>query len=286
MRPNKPYEFATPPLAIGGIGGSGTRLITEILQDLNFFMGSDLNGPRDNITFSFLLKRAELWPLADHEEEVKQALDIFFNAMYFHQPLTTQQREFITKLGSIGRSPHAQQWPGDRAEKLLAGVESETTVKHWGWKEPNTHIFLPHLLKYVPGLKYIHVVRHGLDMAFSDNQSQAQLWGKAITGRELDVKNPQDTFSYWCASHTRVISTGKEMESRFYLLNYDNFCKQPEDELDRLFEFLAIDTSHSQKLGAVEKVKPPSSIGRRHSQPRLSINQEQRQLLTDMGFET
>ena len=286
MRPNTPYQFATPPLAIGGVGGSGTRLITEILQDLDFFMGSDLNGPRDNIAFSFLLKRAELWPLADHEEEVEEALDIFFNAMYFHQPLSHRQSEFITKLGSIGRPPHNTQWPRDRADKLLADSDGESIREHWGWKEPNTHIFLPLLVNHVPDIKYIHVVRHGLDMAFSDNQSQAQLWGQALTGRQLDATNPTDAFTYWCASHERVISIGKKMGPRFFLLNYDNFCQQPEEEFERLVDFLAITVSESKKLAAIESVKPPSSIGRRHAQQRLSINRDQRRLLTEMGFET
>ena len=32
----------TPPIVIGGVGGSGTRLVAQCLNDLKFYLGNDL----------------------------------------------------------------------------------------------------------------------------------------------------------------------------------------------------------------------------------------------------
>ncbi len=56
-----------PPVVIGGVGGSGTRLIAQILKDLGYFMGNDLNEANDNLLFPLLFKRIEI--LSSSEEE-------------------------------------------------------------------------------------------------------------------------------------------------------------------------------------------------------------------------
>jgi hypothetical protein len=40
------------------------------------------------------------------------------------------------------------------------------------FKVPGCHFILPYLAKTFLGFKYIHVIRHGVDMAFSSNQNQ------------------------------------------------------------------------------------------------------------------
>src|ERR1700675_795212 len=46
-----------PPLVIGGIGGSGTRVAAQLLIELGFYLGDDLNPALDNLTSTFLFKR-------------------------------------------------------------------------------------------------------------------------------------------------------------------------------------------------------------------------------------
>ncbi len=45
-----------PLVAIGGMGGSGTRLIARILVECGIYMGSDLNEALDNLVFTRLFK--------------------------------------------------------------------------------------------------------------------------------------------------------------------------------------------------------------------------------------
>jgi len=71
--------------------------------------------------------------------------------------------------------------------------ENQDQYKGWGWKEPNTHIYLEFLSKYFSDLKYIFVIRHGLDMAFSKNQAQLYNWGNL-----LGVKNRHHRRLFLC----------------------------------------------------------------------------------------
>jgi len=52
------FSYSTEaPVAIGGVGGSGTRLIAQCLKELGYFIGSDLNESNDNLLFTALFKR-------------------------------------------------------------------------------------------------------------------------------------------------------------------------------------------------------------------------------------
>jgi hypothetical protein len=83
----------------------------------------------------------------------------------------------------INKSYYFEKWD-DKAisvNKLRENFKLLTndTIKKldgWGWKEPNTYIILEKLNEYYPNMKYIHLIRNGLDMAFSENQNQVKLW--------------------------------------------------------------------------------------------------------------
>ena len=49
-----------PPVAIGGVGGSGTRLIAQILHEAGFYLGDDLSYAIDNLWFTLLFRRLEI----------------------------------------------------------------------------------------------------------------------------------------------------------------------------------------------------------------------------------
>ena len=42
----------TAPVAIGGVGGSGTRLVAQLLSGAGIHMGDDLNGSSDTLWFT------------------------------------------------------------------------------------------------------------------------------------------------------------------------------------------------------------------------------------------
>jgi len=55
------------PLAIGGVGGSGTRVVAAAAIALGIDMGCDLNPALDNLFFTLLFRAREAPDLPPHE---------------------------------------------------------------------------------------------------------------------------------------------------------------------------------------------------------------------------
>lgn len=214
------------PVAIGGLGGSGTRLIAALLQRFDYHIGSDLNAANDNLWFTLLFKRTELWA-ADHGEFIR-TLDIFRTAMCGGQPLDEARSRWLEQLAAHNRLQHSADWLRQRVDSLQKACrQAPQADRCWGWKEPNTHWFLDRLQSALPNMKYIHVMRNGLDMAYSRNQNQLRNWGETMLGTPDYAITPYWSLKFWCHVHRRVISLGRNMPGRFLLLNYDAFCAAP-----------------------------------------------------------
>ena len=197
------------PVVVGGMGGSGTRVIAQLLQSLNFDMGSDLNESLDDLSFTALFKRPSLWPLQDHLSQLNEALDVYLASRGHKNTSWTSQTHQTTRVAQLLKSTRQKdEWIeagslNDRAQFLATSGQPKPL---WGWKEPNTHILLPFLIAALPNMKYIHVTRHGLDMAYSSNQTQLKLWGSRLLGRSVDAGLADDSLAYWCAVHERVLT--------------------------------------------------------------------------------
>jgi hypothetical protein len=255
------------PVAIGGVGGSGTRLVALILRQLGFYMGGDLNDAMDNLWFTLLFKRAELFDGSASSDELRWMVKIFANAMTGRQEFCQKEREKIMELACQDRPQHTSSWLRQRAASILSLPGSEggpATPGLWGWKEPNTHIFMVQLSILIPGLRYIHVMRNGLDMAHSSNQNQQRLWGPIILGRKPGpVVSPDYSLKYWCSVHHRILAIGNILGPKnFYLLNFDEFCAEPGKGIDNLLKFLGRKIDGNFKKQLMKMVNPPASLGR------------------------
>ncbi|MDB2407700.1 sulfotransferase [Jannaschia sp.] len=233
------------PVAIGGLGGSGTRIFAAMLQNAGFFIGSELNEPLDNLWFTVLFKR-EIWSRQIPDRaDVEISIDLFRRAMTtgLAGTLTRYESdlldELISDLSPVGR------WrcgvTPDQAKSLIEyrpppGGHGSL----WGWKEPNTHLFLPSLDRQIDDLRYIHVVRNGLDMAFSRNTWQADHWSHHYAlKRRTERSDPIHQLRYWIAANRRVIDYGqRHMADRFMVVDYDDFCLRPILHWPRLQQFL------------------------------------------------
>ena len=45
------------PLVIGGMGGSGTRLVAELCSLFGYYLGDDLNIASDNLLYTLIFRR-------------------------------------------------------------------------------------------------------------------------------------------------------------------------------------------------------------------------------------
>ena len=255
---NEKSTDRSAPVAIGGVGGSGTRLIAQVLMDLGFYMGGDLNESNDNLWFTLLFKRPEILSLT--ERELRELLNLFVGRMT-GAACSPAQTEWIRRLAAYDRPQHPADWLRDRADSLLRAGAVGTDPAQWGWKEPNTHVVLDRLQAALPAMKYIHVMRNGLDMAHSINQNQLRLWGTQFIGREYEI-SPYFSLRFWCTVHRRVLALGESMPERFLLLNYDRFCLHPQDGIGKLLDFLDVAPSAADVARLAHLVRAPSSIGR------------------------
>jgi hypothetical protein len=174
------------PVAIGGVGGSGTRVVAEILKLLGFYIGNDLNSANDNLWFTLLFKRPR-WFLKNknNPEEILQYCNVFERIMK-GEYLSSRDYLLIIKA-AFDISSHGHNvsgtgkglWPFKRVFTILINKNYNiNSFRGYGWKEPNTHVFLPFIVKHFKNIRYIHVIRNGLDMAFSSNQNQLYNWVK------------------------------------------------------------------------------------------------------------
>ena len=226
------------PVAVGGVGGSGTRLVASLLQASGIHLGTDLNVANDTLWFTLLFKRAEV--LAASDTAFDAACQVLTAALTGGQPLDPPLLAFIREHAAVDRPQHSSQWLLERAHTLAAAAAHPAHHQRWGWKEPNTHIVIERLWKRLPHLRYVHVVRHGVDMAFSSNQNQLQLWGPHVLGEDGPV-TPARSLAYWCHIQQYMQRLLANNAERMYWLDYDALCREPEPVLDDLCRFLALD---------------------------------------------
>jgi hypothetical protein len=271
------------PVVIGGVGGSGTRLIAQCINKLGYFLGHDLNAANDNLWFALLFTRPEI--LNSSDEEFSDLIDIYLTGMTGSAQMTTVQIDLINNLVSKERLQHSEDWLKERAESLLANKVIMPLNTKWGWKAPNSHIVLDRLIKCFKNMKYIHVVRNGLDMAFSQNQNQLKMWGQHFIGEQCSI-TPYYSLKYWCITHKRVQQIGKTMGSNFLLLNYDNFCANPEQGILALSNFLGLDAAQISDNSLLELIQAPDSIGRFKSHDTALFSEEDLDYVKELGFDT
>lgn len=251
----------TAPIAIGGVGGSGTRLVAQLLRGAGIHMGDDLNESSDTLWFTLLFRRRGI--LGCDEAEFNQLTDALAAALAGGRPLAPEAEALLHDLARDDRLQLPASWLRERCESLLAAARQPAHDRHWGWKEPNTHVVIERMWRRMPTLRYIHVVRHGVDMAFSSNQNQLMLWGPAVLGSDGDP-TPLRSLAYWCSVHRRMQALLAANPGRMYWLDYDALCRCPDAALDGLGGFLGIDATRLR--AALPAIKPQSS---RHAVRRV-----------------
>lgn len=252
-------DISGSPIAIGGVGGSGTRLIAGLLREAGVFMGDHLNESNDLLWFTLLFKYEGVHDVDD--ERFDSLVDALRAALAGGMSLDERTRGLVETLRRERRPGDPSEVLGEAADSLLAAADRPAHGKRWGWKEPNTHVVIERLWRRLPGLRYVHVVRHGVDMAFSRNQNQLALWGRRVLGHPIEV-SPRQSLQYWCRVHRRMQALLAVNPQRMYWLDYDAFCRDPHREFDRLRMFLALPSTITPDLSTVRTPGPPRHAGR------------------------
>lgn len=245
-------------IVIGGLGGSGTRLIAGIIRESGIYLGDDLNESLDNLSFTLLFKRPRWYFKGGANtsaglnllinQKAKSLIEIRFllratleGFIYGHQRDTREGQGM---------------WALKRAAYLLPPSQKAPLQ---GWKEPNSWVYLSALATYIPDLQYIHVIRGGTVMAYHRNQNQFASWGQLFN---LPASySPAHALDFWIMANEVAIQRGERLlGNRFYLLNYDDFCAQPESNIQHLSEFLNLKMSPSLANRVIQKESRPPDL--------------------------
>ncbi|MCB9398799.1 MAG: sulfotransferase [Acidobacteria bacterium] len=256
---------------IGGIGGSGTRLVSRMVQELDFNASNDQNESLDDLLFTTLFKSLEVF---NPEFHLAEKYRLFCHCREKTAGLEWDESQVLDWLGQNDWA--SEQWIAERL-RLASIAENQ---RPWFWKEPNTHVIIERLLSLDPHLKYIHVVRNAFDMALSQNQNQIRFWGEALFGRKFE-ETVQDRIDFWCRVQRRILAIRDEFPERVLFVTYDLLVDQFEIEIQKIARFVG---KSDQNLGYLKKLIRPASTGRGNIIDRGSFCDANLETLKEFGF--
>lgn len=265
------------PISIGGVGGSGTRLIAEMAINLGFKMGEDLNKANDNLLFTLLFKDPKFIKASSDEIYLKYKI---LKRSICNLPLSLEERKHIN-LCVNSRPQHTIEWLETRRDNACNETCHNRPINNWGWKEPNTHVYINQLLTHDKELKYIHVVRNGLDMAFSANQNQFKIWCEHFLN-EKQAYSPENSFKYWIAVHERILELKGHFPERIHILNYDRLINHDKNECEALFHFFNVEENAWKEV--MKLVLKPKSVGRYLNKEKIAISSADKTIMQKLGF--
>ena len=267
-----PMLSEAAPVVVGGIGGSGTRVIAQLLQSLDFDMGSDLNESLDDLGFTALFKRPSLWPLEDHVLQLNEALNVYLASRGHKSGSWTSQAHQNVRVAELLKSTHqSNEWIeagnlSDR-EQFLTTLASQYAM---GLERArHAHVLLPFLLAALPNMRYIHVTRHGLDMAHSSNQTQLKVWGARLLGRAVDTNQQTIHWRFGVPPMSAYCNLVRTLRSANFISTLRELFTDADSTLNNLCNFLGLPNTLAPP-GNPFGTGPPQTIGR-HS--RIAASQ-------------
>jgi hypothetical protein len=226
-----PAELARiGPRVIGATGGSGTRVLARIVRSGGLFLGTRLNDYEDAVDFGAYSDRwINMWVAANGE---LPGADV--------AKMTAELEHTVTR--------HCADLPED--------------ARGWGWKEPRSIYLLPYYDRVMPTLRYVHFLRDGRDMAFSENQNQLRKHGSVVLDAEQEkLSRPLQSIVVWTRVNDRAADFGEQvLGDRYLRVRFEDLCSDPAGTARRVFEFFGLEGDAEGV--ASETVRPPSTLGR------------------------
>jgi hypothetical protein len=237
---------------IGATGGSGTRVVARMARGAGMYIGGEgLNESEDPLYIADFYDRwlNEWVPSRDVAAERRQ--------------------ELLEDLR-------------DTVARHVAGLERP---RPWGWKEPRSIYLIPLFDRYLPNLRFLHVVRDGRDMALSKNQNQLRKHG-SLAGLPREGLGPAaQSIALWAWANSEAARYGREsLGERYLRIRFEDLCREPEAAAARVLDFFDLD---GDPRVLAEEVVVPASLGRwRAEDPTLIAELERvaEPALEELGY--
>lgn len=220
------------PFIIGATGGSGTRVVAEVLKVAGVHMGHDLNEANDTRSTRTFRKT---W--------ARRYLEADYGKHFSTSQLEEMQQSLRTALNL-----------------QMTGISDQHVG--WGWKNPPNVLLMKCYFDWLPNCQFIHLLRDGRDMAFSGNRGQLNKFGKFImTQAERDCPEWQQKLIFWARTNLLAARVGSAAGPQRYLqLRFEDLTRNPESSLARLATFTGL--SEDRFIQGQNLIHLPRSIGR------------------------
>jgi hypothetical protein len=134
----------------------------------------------------------------------------------------------------------------------------------WGWKEPRSIYLISFFDQVLPEFRFLHFMRDGRDMAFSDNQQQLKKHGDTVLGPASwfasRFRKPVRSMTLWSLVNTRAADFGEQhLGDRYLRVRFEDLCSDPVATVERIYGFFGL--SGDVEAAAAE-VRPPATLGR------------------------
>jgi len=277
------------PIVIAGMGGSGTRLVAEIISLFGIFLGDDLNIASDNLLYTLLFRRKTwFYKSVRNKDRIQTGLSVLEKLLLKEYKLTIQEIWFLLYAGTDMTLHYRDQksWSLERLMKIIKQSRfKDPQYKGWGWKEPNSYLILEDLIDHFDSLKFIHTIRHGADMAFSKNQRQLRAWGELFGIPLIENELPRASLKFWAKANQAAADMGQTLgPDRYLQVNFDLLCQEPEQIIDKIIAFLDLDIDQKTYQAAIKLPKIPSSQGRYKMHDLSELDSNDLRIVESFGF--
>lgn len=235
----------TSPVIIGGSGGSGTRVVAEIILNAGVYLGQDLNESNDNLLFTYLFKHPHRFArdLDKNDSRLSWLFELHEKLFLGNSPNNTKELKMLWEAGKehvfVSRRYNIF-WVLGRMLHILMSKPLRPSL--WGWKEPYTGYFLNAIHSYYPSAKYILVVRNGLDMAYTSTNQQLKYWSKWLEINPRDL-SPKNKFEYWYHYNKHIMVRAKGLfGDHFLIIKLEDLCLERETNIKKLLNHIGIES--------------------------------------------
>lgn len=238
------------PVIVYNKSHSGSRLLAQMLDDQGVFIGGKLNESNDAMAILPLVERL----VEDYYPD--------YHALWDQEWPTDLEALFVTAM-----------------MEHLAGYDGHSP---WGWKLCETTYIVPIIAAVFPEARFIHLLRDGLDVAFSDHvPPQARFWrkvyfnngdiqgwrGLSMTNRAYVRRPHVYNALHWMNSVEVGRTYGAMLQERYLEVRYEDLCQEFIPTSRRILAFMGQMPDEAALMRRSASVRK-GAIGKHHRHRR------------------
>jgi hypothetical protein len=234
-------------IIVGGTGGSGTRLIREILQAFGIPAGTRTNESGDAIDF-IAFYEGFISPTLRHTKTLNYSLRDLPNSIV------------APSLSALG----------DALSLFRQDLPEQCDLS--AIKNPRSMYALPYFQAIVPQFYFLHVVRDGRDIALSSNQNQVLKYYEDMFGEPLPPDLPVSSARLWARANADAADWCEvHLRDRYKVIRYEDVCRNPHLSMTELADWLGLSPPGKDLPDSTLAIRSRLEIGRWRALPEERV---------------